>query len=89
MKPRRPGLPIVLTAMTAALLLTGCATTGPDRSTTEANAYTAGLITGAVIAHNAREDAQPNRTLKNARREADNTRSLLWLSFLNALFGNP
>jgi len=87
MSHRRSSLLIVLAV---ALLLTGgCATTGQDRSTTEANAYTAGLITGAVIAHNAREDAQPNRTVKNAQREAENTRSLLWLSFLNTLLRKP
>jgi len=79
----------ILALLLNVVLLTGCATTGPDRSTAEANAYVAGMVTGAVMAHNAREDAQPNRSLKNAQREVEKSRNLLWLSFLTAIFGSP
>lgn len=71
-----------------AFLVAGCATTGSDRSTGEANAYVAGMVAGAVMAHNTRDDAHPHSTLKQANRELDKSRTHLWLSFLNAVFGS-
>ncbi len=71
------------------LCLTGCATTGADRETAEANAYVAGMVTGAILTHQARDDAQPHRTLKEARQELRNSRTLIWLSLIEVLFKKP
>lgn len=74
--------------LTLALLLTGCATTPHDRETAEANAYVAGMVTGAVIAHNLRDDGPPH-SLRKARRELRATRTLLWLTAIETLLGKP